>query len=110
MAPVNIVVPEPENVRPPAPENTPDKVALPEVGLTMVPPALVTLKPIPERSPFCRINEPPANTGLTLVPTLLSPKLVPAVILGKVPEPVLDALTTKSQIVDDPLALTNNQV
>jgi hypothetical protein len=63
-------VPAPDKVRPPEPENTPDKVAAPVVGAIIV---LVTgtEKAKFDASPFKVVSVPPLNTGLAVVPAEL---------------------------------------
>ena len=84
-APVKIVVPVPVNVKPPAPENTPESVAEPEVGLWITPPALVMLKAVFELSPLNSTSVPPDKTGLA--PREASPALVPLEIVETVDPP-----------------------
>jgi hypothetical protein len=80
-----IVVPVPVNVKPPAPENTPERVAEAEVGLWITPPALVMLKAVFELSPLNSTSVPPDKTGLA--PMELSPTLVPLEIVETVDPP-----------------------
>ena len=63
-------VPEPVKVKPPLPENTPERVAEPEVGVWMVPPLLVTEMGTDEVSPLAKVTVPPVRTGV-LAPKLL---------------------------------------
>ena len=112
-------------VRPPGPENTPDKVALPDDGDVMVPPVLVTRKFRLDWLPGASVSVPPVNTGVVVVPTLASEVVPPADILvgtggvagvGVVELPVgvveLSVgvtgvnVTTKSQISKDPSCKT----
>ena len=69
-----IVLPVPIKVKPPAPENTPERVALPKVGCCMTL-LLATLNTALELSPPNNTKVPPDNVGLALREA--SPALVP---------------------------------
>jgi len=77
LAPVKTVVPVPINTIGPEPENTPESVAEPEVGLWITPPALVMTIDTLELSPLFSTKVPPARIGFAVTPMLLKPKLVP---------------------------------
>ena len=85
-APLITVVPAPVNVKLPAPENTPERVAVPELGFWIVL-ALETLKAAPELSLGKSTSVPPANTGLA--PSEDKPTVAPLVMIVMVapPEP-----------------------
>ena len=118
LAPEIVVEPDPVKVKPPAPENTPDSVALPEVGAVIVPPAEVTANDCEELSPEVSANVPPANTALVVTPTVARLKVPPVVMLVGVGVGIgvgvgvggggggggggSGAETIKSQIVGDP--------
>ncbi len=101
MAPIKTVVPVPINTIGPEPENTPESVAEPEVGLWIVL-ALVKLKAVFELSPLNSTSVPPDKTGLA--PRELSPTLVPLEIVETVDPPddeseVLSELQTLHAVI-----------
>ena len=117
LAPEKVVVPDPVKVKPPVPENTPDSVALPEVGTEIVPPADVTANDCEELAPEVSANVPPVKTGLVVTPMVARLKDPPVEMLVGVGVGVGVggvgggggggggagvSVTIKSQIVGDP--------
>ena len=88
--PLITVVPASVKVKPPAPENEPESVALQELGFRMVL-AFEILKAALERSPRRRASVPAASTGLAPIEDkaiLLPLVMVEMLVVVEPPEPL----------------------